>query len=43
MESIDIIPKIELNMTLERKIWNEYFSNFLIQIPEICDKCSKNI
>ena len=43
MESIDIIPKIELNMTSERKILNEYFSNGLIQIPKKCDKCSKNI
>ena len=43
MESIDIIPKIKLNMTSERKIWNEYFSNGLIQIPNICDKLSKNI
>ena len=33
MESLDIIPKIELNLTKERKIWNEYFSNGLIPIP----------
>ena len=30
-------------MTSERKIWNEYFFNGLIPIPNICDKYSKNI
>lgn len=43
MESIDIIPQIVLNMTSERKIWNEYFSNGMIVLPNKCDKCAKNI